>query len=175
MKLFNLMQVRNMNNRRRKNLKISSKWKKLKEEVPDIEEHIQEDKVKVIKVRPDSKIPSENNYYKAPSELEELKYHNGNFGIIVGYNHNKFNKSLAVIDVDGYSVEKGRKDFSDIKYKTKNYIFNCLKNIPNCLAVETASGGYHIYLWNETIVDNFHDISKCLTFPSDFEIEELRN
>lgn len=164
-----------MNNRRNEEVKISNQWQKLKEEVPDIEDYITEDKIKVIKVRQDSKRPSENDYYKAPSRLEELKRHKGNYGIIVGYNHNKFNKSLAVIDVDGYSVEKGRKDFRKIKQKTKKHIFNCLKNIPNCLAVETASGGYHIYLFNETVVDNFHNISKCLTFPSDFEIEELRN
>lgn len=149
-------------------------YEKLVEEIPDIEKHIEEDNVKVIKVRYDSKIPSENDYYKAPSKLENLKNHKGNFGIIVGYNHKKNNKSLAVIDVDGYSVEKDRKDFNKIKQKTKEYIFNCLKDISNCLAVRTASGGYHIYLWNETVIDNFHNISKALTFPEDYEIEELQ-
>lgn len=160
--------------KKRKTVKRKTNFERLVEEIPDIEEHISEDKVKVIKVRPDSKIPSENDYYKAPSKLENLKKHKGNYGIIIGYNHKKFNKSLAIIDIDGYSLEKGSKNFKEVKYKTKEYIFNCLKNIPNCLAVRTASGGYHIYLWNETIVDNFHNISKALTFPSDFEIEELQ-
>ena len=160
--------------KKRKTVKRKTNFERLVEEIPDIEEHISEDKVKVIKVRPDSKKPSENDYYKAPSKLENLKKHKGNYGIIVGYNHKKNNKSLAVIDVDGYSIKEDGVLNHEIKQKTKEYIFNCLKSIPNCLAVRTASGGYHIYLWNETIVDNFHNISKCLTFPSDFEIEELQ-
>ena len=159
---------------RRKKPKRKTKFEKLVEEIPDIEKHIEEDNVKVIKVRHDSKIPSENDYYNAPSTLEKLKKHNGNYGIIVGYNHKKNNKSLAVIDVDGYSLEKKAENFIEVKSKTKKYIFNCLKDIPNCLAVETASGGYHIYLWNETEVNNFHNISKALTFPEDYEIEELQ-
>lgn len=150
-------------------------FERLVEAIPDIEEQIQEDKVKVIRVKQDSKLPSESNYYKAPSKLEDLKKHKGNYGIIVGYNHEKNNKSLAIIDIDGYSIKEDGVVNHNIKQKTKEYIFNCLKDIPNCLAVETASGGYHIYLWNETIVDNFHNISKALTFPEDFEIEELRN
>ena len=158
----------------KKKVKRKTNFERLVEEIPDIEEHIEEDNVKVIKVRNDSKRPSENDYYNAPSKLENLKKHGGNFGIIVGYNHEKNNKSLAVIDVDGYSIEKGSKRFVEVKSKTKKYIFNCLKDIPNCLAVETASGGYHIYLWNETVIDNFHNISKALTFPEDFEIEELQ-
>lgn len=150
-------------------------WERLKKELPDIEEHIKEDNIKVIKVRAGSKIPSENDYYNVPSKLEGLKRHKGNYGLVVGYNHDKKGKSLAIIDVDGYSLEKSSKNYVEVKTKTKKDIFNCLKNIPNSLAVKTASGGYHIYLFNETIVDNFHDISNSLTFPSDYEIKELRN
>ena len=42
---------------------------------------------------PDSKIPLGNDYYNKPSTLEDLKRHKGNYGIIVGYNHKKNNKS----------------------------------------------------------------------------------
>jgi len=155
--------------------KRKTKFEKLVEEIPDIEKHIEEDNVKVIKVRNDSKIPSENDYYKAPSTIEKLKKHNGNFGIIVGYNHKKNNKSLAVIDIDGYSLGKGSEDFFKVKQETKEYIFNCLKEVlPNTIAVKTQSGGYHLYLWNETVIDNFHDVSKALTFPEDYEIKELQ-
>lgn len=150
-------------------------WERLKKELPDIEEHIKEDNIKVIKVSSGSKIPSENDYYNVPSKLEGLKRHKGNYGLVVGYNHSKKGKSLAIIDVDGYSLEKSSENYEEVKTKTKKDIFNSLKNIPNSLAVETASGGYHIYLFNETIVDNFHDISNSLTFPSDYEIKELRN
>ena len=166
--------VKNKTKHKIPNFNFKSKYEKLVEEIPDIEEQIQEDKVKVIRVKQDSKIPLGNDYYNKPSKLKDLQEHKGNYGIIVGYNHKKNNKSLAVIDVDGYSIKEDGVLNHEIKQKTKEYIFNCLKSIPNCLAVRTASGGYHIYLWNETIVDNFHNISKCLTFPSDFEIEKLQ-
>ena len=154
-------------------------FERLVEEIPDIEEHIQEEKIKVIKVRTDSKIPLGNDYYNAPSTLKELKEHKGNYGIIIGYNHNKFNKSLAVADIDGYTITESdnipMEKKEEVKLTTAEYIFNSLKNIPDSLAVKTASGKYHVYLWNETVIDNFHNLSKCLTFPSDFQIEELRN
>ena len=169
-----------MNNRRNKKPKINvkTKYEKLVEEIPDIEEHIEEDNVKVIEVKSDSKIPSKPDYYKAPSTIEDLKKHSGNYGIIIGYNHKKNNKSLAVADIDGYTITEAdnipMEKKTEVKLKTAEYIYNCLKNIPNCLAVRTASGKYHIYLWNEEVVDNFHNTSKALTFPEDFEIEELQ-
>lgn len=153
----------------------SKNWERLKKELPDIEEHIKEDNIKVIKVGSGSKIPFEKDYYNVPSKLEGLKRHEGNYGLVVGYNHDKKGKSLAIIDIDGYSLEKNPEKYEEVKLKTTQDIFNCLKNIPNSLAVRSASGGYHIYLFNETIADNFHDISNSLTFPSDYEIKELRN
>ncbi len=158
---------------------ISDNWNRLKEEVPDIEEHISEEKIKVIRINEFTKDrPSDKDYYFKEVTLEELKKHNGNYGIIVGYNNGKYGSSIAVIDIDGYTINESdnipmeRKE--EIKQATKEYIFNCLKNIPNALIVRTQSKGYHIYLWNETEVDNFHKISKALTFPEDFPIEELQ-
>lgn len=155
-------------------MQLKTRFNNLCEEITDIEEHIANDTVKVIKVRKNSKIPLENDYYKAPSRLEDLKKHKGNFGIIVGYNHNE--KSLAVIDIDGYkmaNVSKEKKE--EVKQATKEYLFNTLKKIPNSLIVRTQSNGYHIILWNRTIANNIHETSKALSFPSDFPIKELRN
>lgn len=155
-------------------MQLKTRFNNLCEEIRDIEEHITNDTVKVIKVRKNSKIPSENDYYKAPSRLEDLKKHTGNFGIIVGYNHTE--KSLAVIDIDGYkmaNVPQEKKE--EIKQATKEYLFQVLKEIPNSLIVRTQSKGYHIILWNRTIANNIHETSKALSFPSDFPIEELRN
>lgn len=164
-----------MKSDKERQIKISKNWEKLKKELPDIEEQIKEDNIKVIKVKAGTKEPSEKDYYNAPSKIEGLKRHKGNYGLIAGYNHNKNGKSLAVIDIDGYSLEKSSEKHDEVKMKTKQDIFNCLKNIPGSLAVKSARNGYHIYLFNETIVDNLHDISKSLTFPSDYEIKELRN
>lgn len=155
-------------------MQLETRFKNLCNEITDIEDHIKNGSVKVIKVRKNSKIPSENDYYKAPVKLEDLKKHNGNFGLIVGYNHNE--KSLAVIDIDGYkmaNVPQEKKE--EIKNATKEYLFNTLKKIPNSLIVKTQSGGYHIILWNRTIANNIHETSKALSFPSDFPIKELRN
>ena len=160
-------------------MQLGTRFNKLCEEIPDIEEHITNGNVKVIKVRENSKIPSENDYYKAPSRLEDLKEHNGNFGLIVGYNHNE--KSLAVIDIDGYKMavdkdnEEEVKRQAEIKQATKEYLFQVLKEIPNSLIVKTQSNGYHIILWNRTVANNIHETSKALSFPSDFPIAELRN
>ena len=155
-------------------MQLETRFNNLCEEIQDIEEHIANDSVKVIKVRKNSKIPLENDYYKAPVKLEDLKKHNGNFGVIVGYNHKE--KSLAVIDIDGYKMANvPQKKKEEIKQATKEYLFQVLKEIPNSLIVRTQSNGYHIILWNRTIANNIHETSKALSFPSDFPIEELRN
>lgn len=160
-------------------MQLETRFNNLCNEITDIEEHITKGTVKVIKVRNNSKIPLENDYYKAPSTLEDLKEHNGNFGLIVGYNHT--DKSLAVIDIDGYKMavdpdnEEEVKRQAEVKQATKEYLFQVLKEIPNSLIVRTQSGGYHVLLWNQTIANNIHETSKALSFPNDFPIAELRN
>lgn len=164
-------------------VKISDSWKRLKEAIPDIEQLIQEDKIKVIRLKKGMKEPLDKNYYFKTVTLKELKQHEGNYGIIVGYNNGKNGSSISVADVDGltinetyfkkYNIPIEKKE--EIKQITKDYIFNTLKKaLPNALAVKTQSNGYHFYLWNETEVDNFHKVSKSLTFPVDFPIEELQ-
>lgn len=148
-----------------------SRWDVLQSEITDIEFQLKEDHIKVIPVLKDKKNPKGKDYYNKEFPLKKLRKHNGNYGIAVGYNHEINNKSLAVIDIDGYSKEN-----NNYKKKTQELIFEALKeHLPvTPMMVQTQSGGYHIYLWNETIVDNIHETSKCLHFPDDFEIEELR-
>ena len=154
----------------------NSNFNRLCNEIKDIEKYIAEDKIKVIKVRKNSKIPSENDYYNAPVKLEDLKKHSGNYGILVGYNHNKTGSSIAVIDIDGYKMANVSKEKKiKIKKETSRLIYEALKDIPEALIVRTQSGGHHIILWNETILDNIHEVSKNLYFPSNFPIAELRN
>ena len=163
------------------NKKISENWLRLEKTIPDIEQYIIEDRIKVIRINEFTKDkPSDKNYYFKKVTLEELKAHTGNYGIIVGYNNNKNGESLAIIDVDGYTITESdnipleRK--TEIKQFTKEYIYNSLKEaFPNALIVRTQSKGYHFYIWNKTEVDNIHNVSKSLTFPEDFPIEELRN
>jgi len=159
---------------------ISDNWKRLKEAIPDIEQFILEDKIKVIRLKEGMKEPLDNDYYNKKLTLEELKVHKGNYGILVGYNNNKNGTSIAVADIDGITITEAdnipMEKKEEIKQATKEYIFQVLKEaIPEALAVRTQSGGYHLYLWNEEEVATIHDTSKALTFPSDFPIEELRN
>ena len=160
-------------------VEISDNWKRLTEAIPDIEKYIMEDKIKVIRLKAGMKEPLDNDYYFKKVTLEELKVHKGNYGIIVGYNNGKNGSSIAVADVDGltiklkHNIPTDRKE--EIKQATKDFIYNSLKEaIPEALSVRTQSGGFHFYLWNETEVANFHEVSKKLTFTSDFIIEELQ-
>ena len=162
------------------NIEISDNWKRLKEVIPDIEEYITTGKIKVIRLKEGMKEPLDKDYYNKKVTLEELKQHKGNYGIIVGYNNNKNGFSIAVADVDGLTLKEKHnipmEKKEEIKQLTKDYIYKSLKEaFPNALIVKTQSKGYHFYLWNEEEVDNVHDVSKSLTFPEDFPIEELRN
>ena len=159
---------------------ISDNWKRLKEAIPDIEEQIQEDKIKVIRLKEGMKEPLDKDYYNKEVTLEELKKHTGNYGIIIGYNNNKNGYSIAVADVDGLTLKEKHnipmEKKEEIKQLTKKYIYKSLKEaFPNALIVKTQSEGYHFYIWNEEEVANVHDVSKSLTFPEDFPVEELRN
>ena len=160
---------------------ISDNWKRLKEAIPDIEQFILEDKIKVIRLKEGMKEPLDNDYYFKEVQLEELKKHKGNYGIIAGYNNKKNGFSIAVADVDGLTIKEKKHNIpierkEEIKQATKEFIYNTLKEaLPNALAVRTQSNGYHFYLWNEEEVNNFHEVSKNISFPSDFKIEELRN
>ena len=153
--------------------KCSDNWNRLVQAIPDIEQLIIEDKIKVIRLKKGMKEPLDKDYYFKKVSLEELKTHNGNFGIIIGYNNGKIGSSIAVADIDGYTINKSDniqlEKKEEIKQYTKEYIYNKLKTVlPNALSVKTQSGGYHFYLWNETEVANIHNISKGLTFPSVF-------
>ena len=158
---------------------ISENWKRLTEAIPDIEAYILEDKIKLIRLKEGMKEPLDNDYYNKKVTLEELKVHKGNYGIIAGYNNKKNGFSIAVADVDGLTIKEkhnipmNRKE--EIKQTTKEFIYNTLKEaLPTALAVRTQSNGYHFYLWNEEEVANFHEVSKNISFPSDFKIEELQ-
>lgn len=156
------------------NIKESQNFIDLTSEITDIEEYIKEDKINVIPLHSDEKRPKGDNWNKVNHSLTELKTHNGNYGLITGYNHSKNGKSIAYIDIDGYTmpgVDDSKKDW--IKQATKQYIYDCLKDLPNTLQVRTQSGGYHIYTWNETLNPHKHETSKSLSFPKDFPIQEL--
>ena len=140
-------------------------FKNIINEISDIEEYLKNQRIKIIPLRQNSKIPRDSNYYNRYYSIKELETWTGNFGIVAGYNHNE-EGSLSVIDIDGLE--------GDYKAETAKYIYEILKHIPGALIVQTQSGGKHIYLWNKTVASKIHETSNHLHFPTDFPIKELR-
>jgi len=157
-----------------KSIKQSKNFINLTSEINDIEDYITEDKVNVVPIPKNSKIPTIKEWQTTKHSIRKLKRHNGNYGLIIGYNHSRNGKSLSVIDIDGYTmngVDDDKK--SEIKKATQEYIYDCLKDLPNTMQVRTQSGGYHIYSWNETLNESTSNTSNSLSFPKDFPIQEL--
>lgn len=144
----------------------------IQENIVDLKEQLEAKQIKVIPLKENSKEPLEKDYYNKNYTVDDLKNHDGNFGIIVGANHKE--SSLAVIDIDGYKLnDKNDKNYAKVKQQTCDSIFECLKDIPDALHIRTQSGGYHIYLWNKTVIEKMHETSQNLHFPEDYEISEL--
>ena len=106
---------------------ISENWLRLVEAIPDIEQLILEDKIKVIRLKEGMKEPSDNDYYNKKVTLEELKVHKGNYGIIAGYNNKKNGFSIAVADVDGLTIKEKhnqtKQNTNSRQKKTRFYFF----------------------------------------------------
>lgn len=144
----------------------------IQENIIDLKEQLEAEQIKVIPLKENSKEPLEKDYYNKNYTVDNLKKHNGNFGIVVGSNHKE--SSLAVIDIDGYKLNDANDDeYVKVKQQTCDIIFECLKDIPGAMHVKTQSGGYHIYLWNKTVFEKTHETSQRLHFPKDYEVEEL--
>lgn len=142
--------------------------------ITDLKENLNNDNIKIIPLKPEQKLPRDKGWSKKEYSIQDLEKHRGNFGIMPGYNHAD-GCSLAIIDIDGYTmtgVSESEKQY--YKDATKDYLYNCLKDLPDAMIVRTQSGGYHFYLWNETVSDSIHEVSKHLYFPDDFYIPELQ-
>lgn len=143
------------------------------ENIPDLKENIINGSIKVIPLKNGKKAPRDNGWSKKEYTLQSLETSNTNLGIMPGYNHTE--SSLAIIDIDGYTMNSVNADVKRYyKEATQKYLYECLKDIPGAMIVRTQSGGFHIYLWNRTVNDHVHETSNNLHFPSDFYIEELQ-
>ena len=168
-------------------------------EIADIREFIEKDEIRIIRVKNGTKRPQDNDFFNKRLTLKDILSHNGNFGVAVGYNHIK-GKSLACVDIDGFKIPKltkAQKQIlsddqvqvlenltderkAEIVQESKDYLLYCiLGGLPSAMAVKTQSGGYHIYIWNKThlnqeLEDIFHYVSKRLIFPANCPIKEIR-
>ena len=168
----------------------SKNYNNLCKQLPDLEEHIKNDKLKVVPLPKNSKgifIPKWNTreysltdsftyLSKKGKKFTQvgLKYHTGNYGILIGYNNNTLGYSIGCIDIDGYTIDTNDKDEkARIKRETQKLIYEALKDLPNSLQVKTQSGGYHIYYWTRATQPDTSITSKSLYFPQDFPIKRL--
>ena len=176
-------------------------------EIPDIMDEVKADNIRLVRVRAGTKRANDTDYYNKKLTLTEINQ-NFNFGIAVGYNHLR-GKSFACVDVDGLKINKLTKrqrqqlpedqvakldNLTDdrkkeIENESKNYLLTCLLGaLPSAIVTQTQSGGNHLYIWNQTHIedspisdgvewgdiDKFHYVSQRLIFPESCPIEEIR-
>ena len=170
-------------------VKPSRNYIKLTRQLPDLEEHIKQGKINVVPLKRLEKYPQISKWNNREYSLTEsftytnskgtkfvqkgLKYHTGNYGILIGYGNSTNGYSIGCIDIDGYKLEETNPDYKKVKAETQKLIYEALKDIPNCLIVQTQSGGYHIYLWTKKTQPDTSITSKSLYYPKDFKIKEL--
>ena len=81
---------------------MTNNFNNIKKNILDLNKQINENKIKVIPLKKNSKIPLNMDYYNKNYTIDDLQNHEGNFGVIVGANHKE--SSLAIIDIDGYKL-----------------------------------------------------------------------
>ena len=165
----------------------SNNYIRLTKQLPDLEEHIQQGKINVVPIPRHKKKPYITKWNEREYSLTEsftyknkrgkqtqrgLKYHTGNYGILIGYGNKENGYSIGCIDIDGYKTSDDNPNL-DIKKETQKLIYEALKDLPNCLIVQTQSGGYHIYYWNRKTQQDTSITSNSLYFPKDFPIKKL--
>ena len=77
----------------------------IESELEDIMDEVEADNIRLVRVKYGTKIPKDSDYYNKRLTPEEIKEHDGNFGIVLGYNHIR-GKSLACVDIDGIKIKK---------------------------------------------------------------------
>ena len=137
----------------------------------------QEDKsIRLIPIPPNQKYPQTKNWSTTIQTPEQLTTHQGNYGIMTGWNHDTHGYSLACIDIDGLTIQNQK-----IPGSTE-YLFQTLwKHIKGDkrFEVHKSPNGYHIFCWNKTQAnytnDNDHYTSTHLKLPSEEHLpDELK-
>ena len=178
----------------------------IESELADIMDEVEADNIRLVRVKHGTKIPQDTNYYNKKLTPAEILSHDGNFGVCIGYNHIR-GKSLACVDIDGIKIKKLNKKErqqlprdqlemldnmtderkAEIEKESKDYLLTCILGaLPSALVVKTQSGGYHVFINNQTHIEDsaivegldtfkeFHFISNHLRIPQTCPIEEIR-
>ena len=168
--------------------KPSKNYIRLTKQLPDLEEHIKQGTINIVPLKKLDKYPLISNWNNREYSLTKsfkyktrkgkeftqvgLKYHTGNYGILIGYGNKQNGYSIGCIDIDGYKTDESNPDLN-IKKETQKLIYEALKDLPNCIIVQTQSGGYHIYYWTKKTQPDTSITSNSLYYPKDFKIKAL--
>lgn len=174
---------------------INNNFNRLKKVLPNAEILVNNGIINIIPLKKGTKTPLGNwkTYQNEKYSIDKLKRHNGNYGIVLGYNKENTDYWLAGIDIDGFSIsnkelEKSINIHSDEKNilkdlssenitknknRTRQDLFNLLKDLKDVLIVKTANNGYHIYYWTKRDFDN--KFIENVYYPKDYDIKILRN
>ena len=98
--------------------------------------------IRLIPIPKNKKYPQTKNWTTKIHTLQQLTTHNGNYGIMTGWNHNTHGYSLACIDIDGLTIQNQK-----IPHTTE-YLFQTLwKHIKGDkrFEVHKSPNGYHIF------------------------------
>lgn len=129
----------------------------------------QEDKsIRLIPIPPNQKYPQTKNWSTTIHTPEQLTTHNGNYGIMTGWNHDAHGYSLACIDIDGLTIQN-QKIPGSTEYLFQT-LYQYIKNDKR-FEIHKSPNGYHIFCWNKTQAnytnDNDHYTSTHLKLPSE--------
>ena len=172
-----------------------AQYNKLLKTIPDLETLLKEKKINLLALNYPKKITTPWKQYQTETiPLNILKKHDGNYGILLGFNKENSDYWLGGIDIDGFSptvkeIDKlttlkdkekealrkiaTGKQSKEYKLKTRKDLYNLLKDLKDVLIVKTANNGYHLYYWTKKdypnkFIDNIY-------YPKDYAIKELKN
>jgi len=167
-------------------------YKKIIKEYPIFEKQIfEEGKINFITLEhPKKTNKTWKKYQTKPNTKNKLKRHNGNIGIVLGFDKENRDYWLGGLDIDGFNptdteLKKFNNDENEIfanltaeekrdyKIKTRKDLYDLLKDLSNVWIDKTANQGYHIFYW--TTKDFVDKYLKNIYYPEDYPIEILRN
>ena len=134
--------------------------------IPDLSEHVAQNKLTLIPLRVNSKKPVYSAWNSRDYNFNEVYEHEGNMGVLI-------TGGIGVIDIDG-SEGNNPNTKEDSRALLGKILINEFKD---CLIVRTANKGFHIYFRVEEgyEVEDAHAVSQKYQYPYDFGVEELRN
>jgi hypothetical protein len=172
----------------------SSVYKKLLKEAPILKKAMERKQINFLTLEYPKKTEKAWKQYQTKTNSQrKLKKHNGNIGIILGFNKENQDYYLAGVDIDGFNINEDELKQSNklidnekeilsnltpqekekYRLKTRQDLYELLKDMPNVWKDKTGNQGYHILYWTTRDFEN--KFIENIYYPIDYPIEILRN